>query len=247
MLVYGKKYFERIMEILETVLDTQQEKIVLAAQKFAEVFENGNSIYVFGCSHAGIIAEELFYRTGGLAVINPIFNPTLMLNTRPVTMTSTAERLEGFGSAILNQSPVKAGDAILIHSVSGRNPVVIEIALEAKKIGLFVIALTNLTYSQNVTSRHSSGNKLYDVADIVINNCGDFEDGTITLEGLNQTIGPSSTVIGAAIGNAIVIETAHILLEKGITPPVYRSANVDDGDAFNKELVEKYKDRIHYL
>ena len=103
---YGFKYIEYSIEILKKIQETQYDKIKVAAEKMAEVVENGNSIFAFGCSHAGIIAEELFYRTGGFALINPIFNPTLMLNTRPITMTSK-ERLEEFGRYIINESPLK--------------------------------------------------------------------------------------------------------------------------------------------
>lgn len=247
MLLQGNIYIEKVLEILNKVLENQDENIRRTAEKFADTFERGNSIFIFGCSHAGIIAEEMFYRTGGLAIINPIFNPTLMLNTRPATMTTKAERLVGFGRGILESTEAKRGDTLLIHSVSGRNTVTVEMAQAAKEKGIYVIALTNLTYSKNVNSRHSSGYRLYESADLVIDNCGDFEDGTITMEGFDQRIGPTSTVVGAAIANAIVVETADILLSRGIQPPIYRSANVDGGDKFNKALVENYKDRIHYL
>lgn len=100
---YGYAYIEYAKEILEKIQKTQYENIKAAAEKMAEVVEKGNSIFVFGCSHAGIITEELFYRTGGFALINPIFNPTLMLNTRPITMTTKAERLDGFGGDEFNK------------------------------------------------------------------------------------------------------------------------------------------------
>lgn len=247
MTVYGKRYIDHIKNLIDRILEEQYQNISKAAEIIALAVEKGNSIFVFGCSHAGIITEELFYRTGGLALINPIFNPTLMLNTRPVTLTSKVERIEGFGKEIISQSPLKENDVILIHSVSGRNPVVIDAAIQAKKIGAYVIGLTNLTYSNKVTSRHSSGKKLYEIVDLVIDNCGDFEDTSIEIEGLKQKVAPTSTIAGAIIVNTIVVETAAILLSKGITPPIFHSANVDGGDEFNKKIFEKYKDRIHYL
>lgn len=244
---YGFEYLEYSVEILKRIQKTQYDKIKKAANKMAEVVEKGNTIFVFGCSHAGIIAQELFYRTGGFALINPIFNPTLMLNTRPVTMTSKAERLERFGKDIIDESPLKSGDLIIIHSVSGRNPVVIDAAVEAKDKGAFVIAITNMEYSQRVNSRHYSGKRLFEVADLVIDNCGDFEDAAIEIKGFEQKIGATSTIAGAAIANAIVVEASGILHSKGIEPPIFHSANVDGGDEFNKKMMEKYKDRIYYL
>ncbi len=247
MVDYGFKYLEYAQEILEKIKDTQYENIKKASEKVAEVVEKGNSIFVFGCSHAGIVTEELFYRTGGFALMNPIFNPTLMLNTRPVTITSRAERLEGFGKDIIQQSPLKANDLIIIHSVSGRNPVSVDAAIEAKNKDAYVIAITNMDYSSKVTSRHSSGKRLFEVADLVIDNCGDFEDSAIEIEGVKQKIGPTSTIAGAAIGNAIVVEASAILHSKGIEPPIFHSANVDGGDEFNKKMLDKYKDRIFYM
>jgi uncharacterized phosphosugar-binding protein len=247
MLQYGDKYIKHLKDIIDKIIESQHYNIEKAAIKLANAVEAGNTIFAFGCSHSGIIVEELFYRTGGFALINPIFNPTLMLNTRPVTMTSRAERIERFGTEIIDQSPLSEGDVILIHSVSGRNPVVVDAAMEAKKKGAYVIGLTNMTYSTQVKSRHNTGKKLYDIADLVIDNCGDFEDSCMKIEGIDQKIAPTSTVAGAAIVNSIVVETSAILLSRGIEPPIFHSANVDGGDEFNKKIFEKYKDRIFYL
>lgn len=244
---YGYKYLEIANNLIEKIQKTQYDNIKKAAEKIAEVVENGNNIFAFGCSHASIVTQELFYRTGGFALINPIFNPTLMLNTRPATLTSKVERLEGFGKEIIQESPLKNGDLIIIHSVSGRNPVVIDVALEAKKIGAYVIAITNIEYSKGVSSRHSNGKRLFEVSDLVIDNCGDFEDSAVQIDDFKQKIGPTSTIAGAAIGNAIVVETSSILKSRGIEPPIFHSANVDGGDEFNKKMLEEYKDRIFYM
>jgi uncharacterized phosphosugar-binding protein len=240
-------YIDHVRDIIGRVVREQTVNIEKAAAMMAQTISGGHTIFAFGCSHAGIIAEELFYRTGGLAVINPIFNPTLMLNTRPVTLTSRMEQQEGFGTEIINSSPLADGDLILIHSVSGRNPVSIDAALTAKRRGATVITLTNLAYSRQVASRHSNGKNLYQVADLVIDNCGDFEDASITVAGLEQKVAPTSTVVGALIVNAILTETVAILVEQGITPPVFHSVNVDGGAAANSSIFAKFKDQIHYL
>ncbi|MDO7976174.1 SIS domain-containing protein [Oceanotoga teriensis] len=244
---YISLYMNHIREIIDKVENTQKDTIKEVSKLFSKTIMNGNTLYVFGASHAGIIAEELFYRTGGLALINPIFNSSIMLNTRPVTLTSKMERLEGYGTEILRSSNIKVGDTILIHSVSGRNPTAIEMAIEAKKIGANVIALTNIEYSSKVNSRHSCGKNLYELADIVIDNCGDFEDSSMKVEGLEQKVGPTSTVIGALIVNSIVLETVNDLIKNDVEPPVLHSANVDGGDEFNKRIFEKYGNKIHYL
>jgi len=242
-----KAYFRHILEIVARVEDEQSGPIESAALVIADAIQSGRSVFAFGCSHAGILVEELFYRAGGLAVINPIFNPTLMLNTHPVTMTSRMERLEGFGKEIIDACPLSAGDVLLVHSVSGRNPGAIDAALAAKKRGAYVVALTNATYSRQVTSRHSGGKNLYLIADLVLDNCGDFGDASIPVPGSEQKMAPTSTVIGALILNAVVVHTVSILAERGADLPIFRSANVDGGDEENRRIMERYKDRIHYL
>ena len=242
-----KWYFNHVKEILDEVYEKQIVNVEKASDIMAETIQNGNCLFAFGASHAGILTEELFYRTGGLALINPVFNPTLMLNTRPVTLTSKMERLEGFGKEILSSTHIKKGDVILIHSVSGRNPVAIDMALEARSKGIKVVVITNITYSKAVNSRHSSGKNLYELGDIVIDNCGDFEDSSTTIEGVEQKIGATSTAVGAVIANSIVIGVVDGLIKRGITPPILHSANVNGGDEFNKTILEKYKDRIYYL
>ncbi|MDO6354903.1 SIS domain-containing protein [Caloramator sp. CAR-1] len=244
---YVEWYFNHIKEILDKVFETQADNIDTASSIIADAIELGNQIFAFGASHAGILVEELFYRAGGLALINPIFNPTLMLNTRPVTLTSKMERLEGFGKEIINSTPIKEGDVLIIHSVSGRNYVAIDMALEAKKIDAKIIVITNLVYSKKLSSRHSSGKMLYELGDVVIDNCGDFEDASTLIEGMNQKVAPTSTAVGAVIVNAIIISIVYKLIKKGITPPIFHSANVDGGDEFNRMILTKYKDRIHYM
>ncbi len=240
-------YFDHVREILDRVEREQAPNIEAAGKAMADAVAGGRALFAFGASHAGILAEELFYRTGGLAVMNPIFSPILMLSTRPVTLTSQMERLEGHGRALIEQSPLGHGDILLIHSVSGRNAVSIDAALAAKERGAAVVALTNLEYSRQVAARHPSGKNLYGHADIVIDNCGDFEDSSMLLPGMEQKVAPTSTAIGATIVNAIVIAVVENLLKLGFEPPVLHSANVDGGDAFNKKILEKYRDRIFYM
>lgn len=114
-------------------------------------------------------------------------------------------------------------------------------------MGVSTIAIPIWEYTSQVSSRHKSGKKLYEVCDIVIDNCGDFEDSSMLLPGMNQKIGPTSSAVGCTIVNMIVIRTVEHLQEMGIEPPIFHSANVDGGEEFNNVLFEKYKDQIHYM
>lgn len=157
------------------------------------------------------------------------------------------ERLVGYGTALANKTPFKKGDVLILHSVSGRNPVTIELAMEAQKLGVTTIGITNMTYSKSVESRHPSGKNLYAFSDVVIDNHGDIGDGMCEIEGMDQRIAPSSTVIGATIVNTLVVETVKKLKQNGMeNPPIFYSANLDNGDELNERLIKDYQDSIHY-
>lgn len=243
----GHDYIKTVTDTITRAWETQQKQLTEAKTLIAEAIEAKKNVFVFGCSHAGILAEEVFYRTGGLAVVNPIFFPGFMLNTRPITMTSSLERVEGLGKIILKQNHVGEGDVLLLHSVSGRNTVPVEMAIEARAMGVHTVCITNLEYSNAVTSRHPSGKRLFEVCDIVIDNCGVTGDAAVKLDGLPEKIGPTSTTVGTAILNAIVIEAVEQIIADGIVPPVFMSANIDGGDAHNARIFEEYKDNIFYM
>ena len=241
------KYYQRISEILSDVFDQESQSMEQAAQALANANEEGRSIFSFGCNHAGLITLELFYRTGGMVTVNPIRAPGMMLELSPPTMTSEMERIPGYGKIILNNEPCKAGDVLIIHSVSGRNAVTIDMAECAREKGMTVIVITNMNTATSVTSRHPSGKMLHDFASILIDNHGDRGDATIQLEGFDQKLASSSTVVGAAILNAVTARASEILWSKGINPPVFMSGNIDGGDAYNKAVIAEHKDQIFYM
>ena len=245
--MYADSYIDIVQSTIRQAWECQKDIIRQAADHICAALKTKHSVYIFGCSHAGILAEEVFYRTGGLAVINPIFFPGFMLNTRPITMTSQLERVDGLGKLLLQQNNLKKGDILILHSVSGRNNVPIEMAIEAQKLGVYTIAITNLAYSSSVISRHPSGKRLFEVCGLVIDNKGCVGDAAITLEGLPVKIGPTSTTVGAALVNALIIESVGGMIADGIFPPVFLSANIDGGDEHNKKIFEDYKDNIFYM
>lgn len=243
----GRKYIEGVNETLARAWEKNEDTISAAASLICEATKNKNNVFAFGCSHAGILAEEIFYRSGGMVTINPIFFPGFMLNTRPVTMTSMLERLPGLAKIIFDENKLKKGDVLIIHSVSGRNTVPVEMAQEASKSGVKTIAITNMEYSRAVTGRSPDKKKLYEVCDIVIDNCGCVSDASITIEGLPEKIGPTSTAVGSALLNALVIESVEKLIADGVVPPVFLSANIDGGTEHNAKVLEEYKDNIFYM
>ncbi len=240
-------YLQQAIAALGKVADTQADAIHKAAEAFADAVENNKSIFAFGASHSFILAEEMIYRTGGLMLVNPIYPHGMNLFVRPLTATSKWERVLGLGREVLNSAPIKAGDVLVIASTSGRNAVAIDMAIAAREQGIKTIGITSLAYSTGVTSRHPSGKKLLDLCDIVIDNCAPYGDAAVSVEGFEQQVGPLSSVTGCAIVNSIVAETVRLLVERGIEPPVFISANLDHGDDYNARKLAENKHRIHYM
>lgn len=240
-------YFLAVSEALERIAAEQEVNIARAAETVCSAIRNGRALYAFGASHSFIIAEEMVYRTGGLMLVNPIYPHGMNLLVRPMTLTSRLERVEGLGKELLRSAPVQAGDVLLIASTSGRNAVAIDMALEARANGMTVIGVTSLAYTSGVSSRHSSGKKLVDLCDIVLDNGAPLGDAAVQIPGFPQPVGPLSTVLGCAVVNALVTEVVARLVAAGIEPPVFMSANLDGGDAFNARLLEQYRNRIHYM
>lgn len=243
----GSEYISAVNACIDKAWNTQKSAIMKAAEEIARATREKHNVYVFGCSHAGIIAEEVFYRSGGMVTVNPIMFPGFMLNTRPITLTSKLEKVSGIAKALIEENGLSKGDTLIIHSVSGRNTVPVEMASEARARGVYVCCITNLEYSRSVSSRSPDKKRLFEVSDTVIDNCGCIGDAAVSLDGLPERIGATSTAVGAAIINSIIIEAVEILLSEGITPPVFMSANLDGGAEHNAKILEEYSDNIKYM
>ena len=222
-------------------------QIKQAAKLIAESIMAGQGIFSFGASHSFIMTAELVYRPGGLMLVNPIQPYGMNLAVRPMTLTSQLERLPDFGRVLLEHTPVKKGDVLLLTSTSGRNAIVIDMALAAIEKGLHVVALTSGDYTSKVTSRHPSGKKLSDLAEIVLDNGAPYGDAVGEIEGFPQRVGPVSTVGGCACMNAVIAETVQLLVNAGYEPPVFMSANLDGGDEFNARKLKENASRIFYM
>jgi len=243
----SQEYLERAIEFLDRIKETQAGKIEEAAELISQAIIEGHTLYAFGCSHSSLPVQDIFYRAGGLMLVNPIFGPGLSLEIRPPTFTSKMERIEGYGEMLLERVPIKEGDVLILVSVSGRNPVPIDMARAAKERGVKVIGLTSMEYTTHVSSRHSSGRKMYEFADVVLDNQVPPGDAILELEGVPQKFCPISGITSTAILHALMAETVEKLVAKGFTPPVYLAANVEGGDEWNARLLKEYEDRIFYM
>lgn len=239
-------YLGAAIALLSELRETQKDRLETGAKWIAQAVEADNLVWAFGAAHAAIITEELFYRAGGLACVSPLLLPGLTCASRPITLTSL-ERQDGVVETYLRDIPIEKGDVMIVHSVSGRNAAPVEMAIGAKEKGAKVIGLTSVRFSLSTEPRNRHGKRLLEVADLTIDNGAPPGDALVTIEGFPQPVSPISTVTGAALMNAMMAEACFLLKQRGIDPPVFKSANMEGGDEWNRALLERYRGRVWYL
>lgn len=242
----ASEYLQNLIGILEEIANTQVDSIEQCATAFAEALQGDGNIFLFGTGHSHMLAEELFYRAGGLVNLHPVLETALMLH-ESASKSTEIERLQGYADILFADYGMREKDVIVIISNSGRNGVCVDMAQLAKEKGMTVVALTNLNHSKAAVSRHPSGKKLYEFADIVLDNKGCVGDASVYFEEIGRKAAPTSTSAGAAILNAVVVACIEKMLADGCVPDVFSSSNVDGGDAINEAFVRKYKGRIRSL
>jgi uncharacterized phosphosugar-binding protein len=239
------RFFALTLQTLERLRATQWDAIATVAGWLGEALARDGWLYVFGTGHSHLVAEEVFYRAGGLAHAVPMLDPRIMLHENAIQATYT-EREPGFAAQLIAQYPVAPGDVLIVVSNSGRNAVPIEMALAGREKGLRVAAILNRAQSDAWPSRHPSGKKLADVAEVVIDNCGPNGDAWLHLPGMPGPIGSTSSLVGLLIIQLIQVRAVELALARGVAPEMYISSNTA-GDPHNERLLEKYRHRIRHL
>ena len=239
-----ERYFDRLQELLNE-LRAGGAGIARAASLIAECVAAGGVVHVFGSGHSHMMAEEVFHRAGGLFAFNAMLD--VNLTSFGTLRAGLVERTEGYAKVVLASFDVRPGEVVVVVSNAGVNPVPIELAIEARKLGARTIAITSVGNYASAASRHSSGQKLADVADLTLDSRVPVGDGILSFDGLDAPVAASSTVLGAALMNAIVAQAVEDLLAAGQRPPVIVSMNVPGGDERNAELAERYRPRLQLL
>lgn len=240
-----EQFFATVQTTVARFRETQWDALATVAGWLGDALARDGWLYVFGTGHSHLVAEEVFYRAGGLAHAVPMLDPRIMVHENAIQATYT-ERESGFAAGLLAQYPVAAGDVLIVVSNSGRNAVPIEMALLGREKGLRVAALLNRTQSDAWPSRHPSGKKLADVAEVVIDNCGPNGDAWLRLPGMPDAIGSTSSMVGLLAIQLILVQAVEHALARGVTPEMYISSNTQ-GDDHNDRLLQKYKSRIRHL
>ncbi len=239
-------YHDAVLTQLDAIARSQAERLEEAAQAIFTALRGDGLLHVFGSGHSHALAEEAFHRAGGLVPVNVIQEGFLTPLTRP-DLSGQLERVTGLAALILDGHDLRTGEVLLVISNSGINAVPVEMALEGKRRGLTVIALTSVRHSRTVPPRHPSGQRLFEAADIVLDTCGEPGDAAVAYPGLAGRVAPTSLLAGSYIINSLVCRVVELFLANDLTPPIYVSSNLPEGDEHNGPLEAKYRGRIRGL
>ena len=249
MNTYG--YFERIVSNLQQVNETQAENIRKAGSLMADAIEQDRLIHVYGGGgHTTLCMGEMFFRAGGLSNINPIMETGLSVFNQALKYLEL-ERTVNYGSAIMKYANLQEGDLLIIFHNIGINPATIDAAMEAKKAGAKIIAVSSSHWQNEMPAdhfiRHPSGKNLFDFADVCIDDLNPVGDAVVRIPGCDVPIAPISNVVDFYIAHLLEIETVSQCVQRGITPPLWTSANTPGGDEKNAQLLKKYVPRVKML
>ncbi|GAA2425093.1 SIS domain-containing protein [Streptomyces macrosporus] len=243
----AERFIDAAIGLLARVREEESETVAAAGKLIADAFASGGRVFAFGAGHSSLPAQDVVYRAGGLAVMNLLPVPGAVgVDVVPATLGSALERVTGLASAVLDTGPVRAGDVLVVISLSGRNTLPVEMASRARELGLKVIGVTSVAYAEGTTPRNASGTFLKDHCDVVVDSKIAVGDAELTADGIDAPFAPASTVVTSAIMQAVVATAAGELAARGITPPLLRSGNVDGGHEWNGRVMEEYADRIFY-
>jgi len=248
----AKQWLDNVRRIMGDIEQTQTDNIRKAAEVMADSIECGRWVHTFGCGHATLPIEEIYPRIGGFVGFHPMIELPLSFFTHitgemGVHQFVFLERVEGYGIEIMKGYNFDARDTMWLFSHSGINNVNIDVAIEAKKRGMKVIAFGSAARAKGKHTRHSTGKTIFDIADIVVDTCAPVEDASVPLKNHKDKIGPVSTMAFVTCVWMTVATIAEILADRGVKLYIHPSHNVP-GDTTAKERLEEalaeYKKRI---
>jgi uncharacterized phosphosugar-binding protein len=236
-----QKFSDSITAVLEQIWATQTDAVRRAASMMADAVAGGGLVHLFGSGHSVLPVQDVFPRYGSYPVFHPLMDARLMwqsvIGSGGARGLLWLERQEGYAGILFEHQPIRSGDVMLVFSHGGLNAAGIEVAMESRRRGLKVVVVTSMDNQRSRTATHSSGKKLSDVADVVIDNCVPARDALVDVEGWKAPVAAGSTIATTAIAMAIVAEVASQLAAKGIAPPVFVSPNVPGIPADNNMRV----------
>jgi uncharacterized phosphosugar-binding protein len=236
-------YFRAVAELQHRVLETQRPLLAEVARRMANTIIGGGRIFLFGTGHSHMLAEEGYARAGGLLSVVPIFYTALMLH-ESIPLSAKVERTPGLAGDLLDRSGIKSGEMLFVYSNSGVNHLPVEMAIEANHRGVVTVTVGSIAFAK-VAPLSAIGRRLADVCDFAIDNGGVPGDGIVAVPGLEWKVGPTSTVMGALVWNALVVETARLIQAAKGDAPVAVSFNMPGYAEYAKAMEQKNRTFSH--
>lgn len=241
------RYLQTVVASVERIRETQADAIRAAGRACATSIAADKLAFTFGTGHGSFAALECFPRTGTPVGFRPIVESAIanfhhVLGDQGAYQYRFLHALEGFGREILRAHRLDPGDTLVLFSHSGINAVILDMAIRAHEIGMTVVGITSVPHSSAVPPRHSSGKRLFEAADIVIDTGVPLSDASIPVEGLEHPVGPTSTVLATAVAHAMVGETVQELVRLGVRPRVMVNPNTAgkaEANAINDDNYEE--------
>jgi uncharacterized phosphosugar-binding protein len=244
----ARRYLTAAAEIVDKIASTQMEVIERAAHICANTIVDDGLVFCWGGGHSRMSVEEMFPRIGSFPGFYPMVELALTFYTSFVgadgmPQSFFLERQEGYVEAVLANYEFGPHDSMICFSSTGINGLVIEMAIRAREKGLPVIAVTSVAHADSTPSRHTSGKKLKEVADVVIDNCSPPGDAVVAIPGLKYKVSPTSTIGAVAVVNALKARTAELMMESGVEPVVLTSPHfVQNEKEAEEQLQRVYKE-----
>ncbi len=238
-------YLSTVSKMLQELEASTKNEVEEVSDHMAKVISDGGIIHLFGCGHSNLIAQDSFYRAGGLAPVRAINLEPFMLQNG-AEQASENERKPNMLEDSFQHEDIRENDALIVISTSGRNPVPIDAALFGKEKGAFIVGLLSKEYKSHLKSKHPSGYRLEDVVDHTLETNVPVGDAVMSYDNIDELFSPVSSVIGTALLQEVFSKTIIKLKENGIDPPILKSGNVEGSDSSNQALLNEYRDRISY-
>lgn len=235
------EYFNRLKQLIDHIEETQSDVMQQAAAIIADAMADGRCVHIYDTGH--MLSSELINRAGGLTSFRALhfrFEVDDAVRNRPEDGKKDGN-MEGLMRYVVKSSKLQPGDVLIVGTVSGKSVFPVDLAISARELGVKVIAMTSVAYSSMLASEHSSGKRLFEVADLVIDNCAPPLDALVEVPGQDVSICPASGIAAAAIMWAVEAQVVDNLLQRNLKPSILKSINFPGSSAYNEQAYQAYE------
>jgi uncharacterized phosphosugar-binding protein len=232
-------YYDAVRRLQAQVIESQTEILNEIAAKMAEAVRRDRRIFLFGTGHSHLLAEEAFFRAGGLAAATPMFVPQALMLHESSRMSSQLERMPELAAVICDEYDPQPGEMLIVYADSGSNALPVQMAIEAKSRGLTSVGVCSMQYA-HAAPLSKAGKKLFEVSDFTIDNGGIPGDALIQIEGSPWRTAGTSTLMGVLIWNCLLSQTVRLLVAAGAEPPIFASYNMPGAIEHNQRILAKW-------